>query len=202
MKLQHTLEKASRRYGYRTPLLLTILISLATISAWMQWYTRPAATPIAKTTPGPDYYLKNFTITATGTDGAPRYFIKSSYMEYMSGQETVTFIQPQLLFHNENHSSWTVTGEQARVTEQGKQIMMEGKVVLKQRSESSGETLQIETADLLVLPKLERAETTAEVTLKSDDSRINAIGFRVDLAQDKLHFLHQIRGRYYVPPPS
>ncbi len=202
MGLRHTLAEVTSRYGYRTPLLLTVLIVLATISAWMQWYTRPAATPITKTTPGPDYYLKNFTITATGTDGAPRYFIKSSYMEYMSGQETVTFLQPQLLFHNENRSSWTVTGEQAKVTEQGKQIMMEGKVVLEQRSESSNGNLKIETADLLVLPELERAETAAEVTMKSDDATINAVGFRINIAQDKLNFLHQTRGRYYVPPPS
>ncbi len=194
--------EVTRRYGSRTPVLVTILIILATISAWMQWHTRPSATSITKTSPGPDYYLKNFTITATGTDGAPRYLIKSSYMEYMSGQETVTLLQPQLLFHNKNQSSWSVTGEQARITEQGKQIVMKGNVVLEQRSESSDETLRVETADLLILPELKRAETAAEVTMKSDDSMINAIGFRVDLMHDKLNFLHQTRGRYYVPPPS
>lgn len=202
MGLQRILTGISHRYGDRTPFLLAILIFLAAISAWMQWYNKPAVTPVATTSPGPDYYLKNFTITATGTDGTPRYLIKSSYMEYMSGQETVTFLQPQLLFHNENRSSWTVTGEQARVTGQGKQVMMKGKVVLEQRSESSDKALRIETADLLVLPGLKRAETVAEVVMKTDYSTINAIGFRVDLTQDKLNFLHQTRGRYYVSPPS
>ena len=202
MGLQRILTKITRRYGDRTPFLLIILIILAAISVWMQWYNKTAVTPIAKTTPGPDYYLKNFTITATGADGAPRYLIEASYMEYMSGQETVTFLQPQLLFHNQNRSSWTVTGERASVTEQGKQVMMEGKVVLEQRSESSDEALRIETADLLVLPGLKRAETAADVVMKTDYSTISAIGFRVDLAQDKLNFLHQTRGRYYVSPPS
>ncbi len=202
MKLQLTLADITSRYGYRTPLLLTLLIVLAALSLWMQWHTKPAASPVAKTGSGPDYYLENFTITVTDTDGAPRYFIKSSYMEYVSGQETVTLIQPQLLFHNENHSSWKVTGERARITEQGKQVMMEGKVLLEQHSESSDETLRIETADLLLLPDLRRAETAAEVAMKTDDSTIDAIGFRVDLTQDKLNFLHQTRGRYYVPPPS
>lgn len=202
MGLQRILTKITRRYGDRTPFLLIILIILAAISVWMQWYNKTAVTPIAKTTPGPDYYLKNFTITATGADGTPRYLIEASYMEYMSGQETVTFLQPQLLFHNQNRSSWTVTGERASVTEQGKQVMMEGKVVLEQRSESSDEALRIETADLLVLPGLKRAETAADVVMKTDYSTISAIGFRVDLAQDKLNFLHQTRGRYYVSPPS
>ncbi len=202
MNLQQTLAGITSHYGYRTLLLLTLLITLATISLWMQWHTKPAATPVTKTGSGPDYYLKNFTVTVTGTDGAPRYFIKSSYMEYTSGRETVTLIQPQLLFHNENHSSWKVTGEQARVTEQGKQVMMEGQVLLEQYSESSDNTLRIKTVDLLLLPDLRRAETAAEVTMKTDDSTVNAIGFRVDLTQDKLNFLHQTRGRYYVPPPS
>jgi len=201
MGLQRILTKITRRYGDRTPFLLIILIILAAISVWMQWYNKTAVTPIAKTTPGPDYYLKNFTITATGADGTPRYLIEASYMEYMSGQETVTFLQPQLLFHNQNRSSWTVTGERASVTEQGKQVMMEGKVVLEQRSESSDEALRIETADLLVLPGLKRAETAADVVMKTDYSTISAIGFRVDLAQDKLNFLHQTRGRYHVPHP-
>ncbi len=201
MTLRHTLSGITSRYGYRTPLLLAVLIVLAVISAWAQWYNKPDSTAVKKTSPGPDYYLKNFTITTTGTEGSPRYLIKSSYMEYMAGQETITLLQPQLLFHNENDSSWTITGEQARITEQGEQVVMEGKVVLEQHSKVSKETLWIETADLLVLPVLKRAETAAEVAMKTDYSTINAIGLRVDLTQDKLNFLHQTRGKYYAPPP-
>jgi len=180
--------------------MLVILIALASVTAWIKWYNRPVSQPVKNTGTGPDYYLKNFTITATGKDGSPRHRIKASYMEYISGQETVMFIQPQLLFHNENQLSWTVTGEQAQVSEHGKRIMMEGKVTLKQLSETGIETIRVNTADLLVLPDQNFAKSDARVTVKTEHSAIIAIGLRADMKQAHLEFLHQVKGEFSVPP--
>ncbi len=197
--LRRALPGIARRYGYRAPLLFITLLVLAAFSTWMKWYSKPPAAPAQTATPGPDYYLRNFIITATGMDGLPRYVIEASYMAYMAGQKSVTFLRPKLLFHNEALSTWAITGEQANITEQGKQILMKGEVVLEQLPGSKGEALRVETTDLFVLPALKRAETAARVVMETDGAVIEATGFRINLAQGKLNFLRQTRGRYYAP---
>ncbi len=183
----------------RTLLLLTLTV-LAGFTIWLQWYNRSSPPAIEPTPSGPDYYLRNFTLTATGADGLPRYIIDSAYMEYIAGQETITFLRPSLFFDNENQTSWQIQGDKARVTEQGRWIMMEGQVVLKQRNEMRNETIRLETADLLVLPEQKRAESNNPVLLTTSDAIVKAVGLRMNLLQERFELLHQVQGEYRVPP--
>ncbi len=189
------------RYGGRRLLLPLLLATLAGFTLWLQWYNRPTPQVITPASTGPDYYLRNFTLTATGADGLPRYIINSEYMEYMAGQEMVTFLHPSLFFNNEeNHATWWIEGDKARITEQGRWIMMQGDVVLKQYDKIRDETMELKTADLLVLPEQKRAESSAPVSLTAPNTTIRAVGLRVDLAQNRLELLHRVKGRYRVPP--
>ncbi len=182
----------------RRAALLILLLALALLSAWIKHQTAPPPPPAMAGVGGPDYYLRNFTLTATGSDGRPRHLIRASYMEYQSGQETLQFITPELLFHNQGDSSWRVTAQRASVSNEGKQILMQGTVVLRQSTADGRETLKMETADLLLLPELNRARSDARVELSMEGSTLSATGLRIDLVRNHFELLHQIRGRYHA----
>ncbi len=189
------------RYGKRRIVLLMLLMALAAFTFWLQWYNRPSPPAAEGAAAGPDYYLRNFTLTVTGADGLPRYVIDSEYMEYVAGQETLTFLRPSLFVDDEEqHTTWRIEGRRARVTGQGRWIRMQGEVTLKQHDEVRNETVRLETDDLLVLPKQRRAESSSRVSLMTRDALVEGVGLWADLAQGRLELLHQVRGRYRVPP--
>ncbi len=192
-----TLTAAALHQGWKRTGLVILLTVLAASSSWMHWINREERDNTPPGSTGPDYYLKKFTITTTAPNGAAQYVVKADYMEYISGQKTVTFLQPQLLFNDSGSSSWSITGKRALVTDEGRQIMMQGRVEIEQHSTSGHTLLHVETTDLQVLPKQRQAGSKTKVTMKTDYATIAATGFSVDLSRGELKFLHEAHGRYY-----
>ncbi len=194
-------KRIGERLGRRQIILLSVLALLAGYTLWLQWFNRPMPTTIEHVSEGPDYYLRNFTLTVTGPNGLPQYVVDSEYMEYVAGQDTVTLLRPTLFFDNREHrSSWWIKGEKAEITERGHRILMPGKVSLEQHDEIRGETVRLETSDLLVLPEQRLAESQTHVSLEAPGATIEATGLHADLFRERLKLMHRVRGRYHVPP--
>ncbi len=191
--------RAMRNTATHRGILPLLLLVLAALSAWLKWQSSPSPVPTAAGESGPDYYLKNFTITATGADGAPRHLIEADYMEYLSGQETLQFIAPRLLFQEREESSWSVTARRASVSDRGKRILMQGDVTIRRRGTAANGNLEMETADLLVLPDRKSASSDAPVRMSMDGSTLKATGLRLDMARERVELMHRIRGRFHAP---
>lgn len=175
-----------------------LLVALAAGSAWLAWL-RPAEQqppPGRDGTPRADYFLKQLALKHYGADGQLQRTLKAERAEHQP-QGGTRLTAPRITLESQPGSPWQIDAEQGLLSQDGETLTLPGRVVISRLATPYNRAMELRTRDLHYRQTAGYAETDQAVTVKSNGSRIEAVGLKAWLASPgRIQFLSQVRAHY------
>lgn len=76
----------------------------------------------------PDYWVRNFSVTAMGDNGTPRYVLRAESLTHYPGDESTRLERPQLVQYDQGGVPVLTVADSGRVSPDGKNLRMTGNV--------------------------------------------------------------------------
>nr|VFJ71248.1 MAG: lipopolysaccharide export system protein LptC [Candidatus Kentron sp. FW] len=196
-------------------------LSLLVLLLGSYWFLEQLAVDTAKQEGGvreeePDYSIDNFTTTAMDKAGRPRYRLEAERMVHYPFIDTSELKKPYLMFFGDEtygrgkpekalldrekllsvDPAWHVKSEQGRILEQGKIILLLGKVHLWKNNDAGAMELDIHTRDLRILPDLNYGETDEAIIIRTATSETRSVGMRTHIRPGRIELLSLVETTY------
>ena len=174
-----------------------VTLGLLLIVGWVLVDRAPEITPPEQTTADQaDYFVDDFTVTATRPSGEVEYRLTASSMQHYPKAATWHFTAPHLLFYPTTGEPWRVTAEKGKAWSDGDDILLQGPVAIRRASGPVNRPMNVDTFDLHLKPNDDYAFTDRQTVLYSGGMRMTGVGARAYMDQQKLELLSQVKGRY------
>jgi LPS export ABC transporter protein LptC len=182
----------------RTRRGLILLALLATLSVIL---SRPIAEKEARPLAGLDtrlnYALHDFNGRLLDENGGTRLEIEAPLLRNDAATGIGTVERPNFRIKQE-HEEWYITAESALITADREQVTLQGEVNLLRRNGLTGEILDIRTSDVLLNITPRTAYTESGVRVRHGADRLNASGMTLDMINDRIELLSEVRAHYEV----
>ncbi len=179
-------------------LLLLVLIGVVAGFTW--WVanldTAEERTARISAKPGPDYYMRNYRLSATDEHGQLMYLHTGESLVHQQSDDTGDLIAPHFVFYREGRAPVTVRSQTGWVAPAGEEVHLLGEVKLQRPEDAQRPRLDVTTRDLRVDPQAQTAETDERVEAVSTAYRIEGVGMHADLQRGLLHLRAGARGDY------
>jgi lipopolysaccharide export system protein LptC len=178
---------------------LTLVLLLAVIaSGWSVWtYSNDAQDPTAAKRP--DYVLRDYEIVSLDSDGKEAFTLRGPQLQRDLGAKSMSLRTPLFLVPDRNGNYWEVRAKQGFVPEDGKELRLRGDVVATSPARVPPPT-RIETAELNLFPRANRATSTVAVTITRPGLTMRGRGLEADFNRQQVALLSDVLSRY-VPAP-
>lgn len=150
----------------------------------------------------PQFFMKNVSTSEFDISGKLRYQLSTPTIAHYQllmnnpGENDYTLIdRPSLIFYQDEQQPWTITAMQGRSEQNGNLIKLLNQVVLSQQSESQG-LITIMTDELRAKPVEQFVETDKAVKIRAEQTQIDAIGLKANLATSQLQLNSQVEAVY------
>ena len=178
---------------------LTIVLLLAVIaSGWSVWTNSDNGVDPA-TVKRPDYVLRDYEIVSLDSDGKEAFTLRGPELQRDIGAKSMTLLTPLFLVPDRNGAYWEVRAKHGFVPEDGKQLRLRGDVVATSPVQVPPPT-RIETAELNLFPRANRATSTVAVTITRPGLTMRGRGLEADFNRQQVALLSDVHSRY-VPAP-
>lgn len=179
-----------------------ILLALIAVVAGFTWWVAHLDTgqpPTSQDTaePGPDYYMRNYRLSATDEQGRLMYVHTGERLIHQQSDDTGDLIAPQFVFYREGRAPVTVRSQTGWVAPAGKEVHLLGEVTMQRPQDAHQARLDITTRDLRVDPRAQTAETDERVQAVSPAYRIEGVGMHADMQRGLLELRAKARGDYH-----
>lgn len=152
---------------------------------------------IAATAHSPDYFSKAYTKLEMDGLGRPKSKLFADDMIHYSDDSTTHMENPLMYFYNETTPPWIIKAETGILSANGKDLLLNGKVVVDRAAAEGVRELKIYTFDLKVKPETSYAETDAWAELISLPNWTTGVGMKLVFAQPiHLELLSKVKGNY------
>ena len=178
-------------YGRWTVPAAALVAAIA--SAWMLHsldFGETAATGDASD--APDAYMERFVTVEMDGAGRPKRRLEADYMSYRA-DETVELTNPRYVLFRAEGELWHVRSERGRVSADGAEVKLLGKVGIWRNDGSGARSLDIRTEHLTVTPSAEYGETDEKVTIRTPAHTSTGVGMRAHLGETRFELLSQVR---------
>lgn len=179
----------------RLGVALALLLILGGLMLW-RWSQQPPAPSPEPSNSGLTMtaYARDVQLMATDEQGREAWRVSAPAARYFQASDLWQLDSPTWLIQTEQGTPWYGRADQARSWDNEQQARLTGNVRLHQ-SHPEGDTVM--TTDWIDMQLPQRyAETTAAVSLNSPSYRINALGARAWLAEERIELTDNARGRY------
>lgn len=177
-----------------------VLIAIGVIAAagwWVQELIRPEpGEPAARKEQRPDYFLEQFTATATNDQGQPHHRLTATTMEHYAHDDRADLQDPQMVFFRPKGAAVHVRSEKGTVLEQGALVHLEGKVFIDRPQSPANREIHVITRNLTVHPDQDYAETAEPVRIDSGMSTLRGVGMQAWIDDSRMKLLSKVRGTY------
>jgi LPS export ABC transporter protein LptC len=186
----------TRIRSWRGILLLTLLAVLS----W-QLSRRPAEIstgPFEQPDIRLNYALYDFSGTMLDEQGRVKLGITSPVLrnDAESGVGTVEF--PAIDIQQEQER-WYITAESAIISADREIVTLTGDVHLSRQNEVTGQELEITTADVVLNVTPRTAVTETDVSIRQQGDRLDAVGMKLDMINQRYELLNEVRAHYQIP---
>lgn len=173
------------------------LLAVLAATYWLSQQVLPLPpAPNYKARHDPDVIITNFSATALGKAGTPRYLLSAQQMEHFPDDDSTYLTEPRLTSPYRNRPPLHISADSGVVTHNGDEILLHDHVsIVREAAENIGE-MTVATSYLRVLPDEEIAETDRPVTVTGNRSVTTARGLKLDSATRVLTLLAQVRTDY------
>ncbi len=178
---------------------LTLVLLLAVIaSGWSVW-THMEVAPDPTAIERPDYVLRDYEIVSLDSDGKEAFTLRGPELQRDLGAKSMSLRTPLFLVPDRNGNYWEVRARQGFVPEDGKELRLRGDVVANSPAQVPPPT-RIETSELNLFPRANRATSTVAVTITRPGLTMRGRGLEADFNRQQVALLSDVHSRY-VPAP-
>jgi lipopolysaccharide export system protein LptC len=145
----------------------------------------------------PDYFSKGYTKWAMNAEGLLNNQLVADKMIHYSDDRSTYLEQPTLVFNQEKQPPWIIKSETGLVSADGKNISLNGRVVISRVQTDNSRALQINTTNLKVKPEISYAETDEPAELVSFPNKTTGKGMTL-VFKPPIHIelLAHVKGKY------
>jgi lipopolysaccharide export system protein LptC len=145
----------------------------------------------------PDYFSKGYTKWDMSDLGRPKSKLLADEMVHYSDDGTTHMVNPLMSFYNEEAPPWVVQSETGIVSADGKDLWLNGKVIVDRAAAEGVRALRINSSNLKVKPETSYAETDEWAELISLPNRTTGVGMKLVFSQPiHLELLSNVKGHY------
>jgi len=144
------------------------------------------------------YALWDFTGVLLDKQGNMNLRVDAPMLRNRADTQIGTIENPRLRIM-EDQEEWYITADSAIITADREFVSLVGRVDLLRRNLETQESLGIQTRDVIlnITPRL--VSTDAAVSIQQDQDRLDAVGMKLDMINNRYELLNQVRTRYVAP---
>lgn len=173
---------------------------LAALAWWGLAEREPATLPreAAVEEPRAAYYARDFELLVTNAAGAPDYRVRAPQGAYFDAADRWRFTEPRWRVYGDEGIAWYGRAEQGQSWQDGTRASLTGDVRLRRPGAEGDSVLRTEHLDLE--PARRYAETDRLVTITGPNYRVQGVGARAWLEEERMQLLSQVEGRHDPGP--
>lgn len=178
---------------WRSALTLVLLVA-AIACGWSVWkYSGGGADGTVAMRS--DYVLRDYEIVSLDSQGKESFTLRGPRLQRDPGAGSLSLETPQFLVPDRHGAYWDVRAQRGQVPDDGKQLRLRGKVVASSPAQSPPPT-RIETEELNLFPRENRATSPAAVTVTRPGLTMRGRGMQADFDRQQVSLLSDVRTRY------
>jgi len=159
---------------------IAVLALLAVMTFWLERFTRAEEPrPDGKSRHDPDFIVERLTAYKYSETGELQYALVADKMVHYPDDESTDVFKPKLSYHSKPRVAH-LTAERARISADGKVIVLMDGVSVWQEASGENPELRMTTPELTVIPEEEFAFTTAAVRIVQGRSVVTGIGLEMN----------------------
>lgn len=162
-------------------LIAAVLLTLVTATSY--WYSREMRRPTQRTppTPGtPDFIVEHVVITQFDDSGQARYKLFSAHLTHFNENDDLELRKPRLVSLRPNQPQVQASSRQARVTNAGERVLLDGDVVIRRAASGADPALTIRSERMVAVPDVERFSSDVPVLIERGDTRLTGAAMDYD----------------------
>lgn len=145
-----------------------------------------------------DYYINTMQSTRFDASGMRLYALSASSAVHSPADNHADLQNPDLLWYHADKEPWALTatsGTLQTAADNSHTLQLLNNVVLQTTLPQAGHVL-LETSGMTVLPEAKQAASDVDVTLTTADSTLRSTGMQLNLPDNHLSLLNQVRGTH------
>lgn len=158
----------------------------------------PVNEPPARLDTRLNYAMRNFDSQLLDKTGHLNLQISSPLLRKIAQSEVTTIETPRIRIKQDDQQ-WNITAESAIITADREYISLIGEVNMLRLNQISGETLEINTRDVILRVTPRKASTESFVTLIQYGDQLDALGMNLDIINGNYKLLNDVRVHYDIP---
>lgn len=145
----------------------------------------------------PDYFSTGYTKWEMNELGTLKNKLLADKMVHYSDDGTTHMTNPIMFFYNEKTPPWVVKSETGILSRDGKDLLLNGKVIIDRKKAEGVTPLTINTSELKVKPEISYAETDEWAELLSPPNTTTGTGMKLTFVEPiHLQLLANVKGKY------
>jgi lipopolysaccharide export system protein LptC len=180
-----------------------LYINLVTLglAVLLFWWQQQTAQQIAQSQAQwiPDYYLTQATISQYDEQGALSSTISARRFTHILEKGTTDMLQPRFyLYLAGSNTAWFGKADKGLILDSGAQINLTGNALVTNGPDLN-RPITLNSQSLRLFPQQNYAESDDQVSLVAKHSHLTGTGMRLTLDNQRLLFLHQVKGTHSIP---
>jgi lipopolysaccharide export system protein LptC len=154
-------------------LIAAVLLVVVTVTSY--WYAREMRRPTLRTPPSPgtpDFIVDRVVLTQFDDRGQARYKLFAEELSYFNENDDMDLTKPRLVSLLPDQPQVQASAANARVTNAGAQVLMQGDVLLQRAAAANQPALTIRTERMTAIPDEERFSADVPVLIEQGDTRL------------------------------
>lgn len=146
-----------------------------------------------------DYALENFEMRAFDEAGNPAMHMWSPRLTNDATTRIGRVEAPRIELNYEGYL-WYLEAESAIISDNQSEVFLAGKVLLEREGSNPRDTLNIDTADVMLLVDNRIAQSDGPVLITDSSGVLRATGFRVNMFTNEFQLDNNVQGSYVTEP--
>jgi len=183
--------------GGLTFLIIAIVLALAFTWLNSSWHTYKEIL-LPQNVKKIDYYLTDFTLLNTQSDGSMRYLLKGKNLTHQQTTGRSEIFNPQIKATDSDGSIISLQAGSATQVDKNGLITLLGDVKLDKKGSDDDATsnFQLTASDLVYNPLKKELSSKTKVILNTDSGRIEGVGFNSKLNEQSLRIHSNVHIEY------
>lgn len=143
-----------------------------------------------------DITIHNVNIKEFNKEGKLANFLESQEINHIPQHDTHILTKPHIIVQEGNEQPWVINSNIAKATHGGTKVTFSDDVKIIQKQPPNVGNIQLFTDKITYFPNKKYAVTKNEVKLQQNNSIVEATGLKAYIAENRIKFLKNARGRY------